>query len=244
MKAYIDWFEQRGIRVLPIPFDTKDHELYFQMVNGLFLPGTDRGPDRASAIQNETFMNSLRIFYEMSMRKGEYFPIWGTCFGMERLIELIGGKRTWKSFPADGLFPIRISRNTTCSRMIQSFPSSYLDYLEQKKSTLQYHEYGISMEEMKSNPALHKFFSVLATSLDESGKEYVAAIESKHYPIYAVQFHPEQQRTTLPFLDFFRSELKMNSHRCPMLPRVGKVISPHKCAHYEGLKHQMCYFFS
>ena len=193
MKSYIDWFEQRGIRVLPIPFDTKDHEVYFQMVNGLFLPGTNDKYNNGSERHMDIFMNSLRIFYEMSIRKGEYFPIWGTCFGMERLIELIGGSRTWKSFPADGLFPLRISRNTTCSRMIQSFPSPYLDYLEQEKSTLQYHEYGISMEEMKSNPALHKFFSVLATSLDESGKEYVAAIESKHYPIYAVQFHPEQQ---------------------------------------------------
>ena len=240
MKPYVDWFEQRGIRVLPIPFDTKEHEVYFQMVNGLFLPGTDRGFD----VQNETFMNSLRIFYELSTRKGEYFPIWGTCFGMERLIELIGGSRSWKSFPAEGLFPIRISRDTTRSKMIQSFPSPYLDYLEQQKSTLQYHEYGISVEEIKINPLLRRFFSVLATSLDESGKEYVAAIESKHYPIYAVQFHPEQQRSTIPFLDFFHSELKMNSHRCPMIPRVGNIISAHKCMHYEGLKHQMCYFFS
>ena len=39
MKPYVDWFEERGVRVIPIPYDTTEHETFFNMVNGLFIPG-------------------------------------------------------------------------------------------------------------------------------------------------------------------------------------------------------------
>ena len=32
---------------------------------------------------------------------------------------------------------------------------------------------------------------IIATAVDERGKEYVAAIEANYYPVYGVQWHPE-----------------------------------------------------
>ena len=53
MKAYVDWFEERGVRVIPIPYDTTQHEAYFQMVNGLFIPGGET----TYIIKNKTFVD-------------------------------------------------------------------------------------------------------------------------------------------------------------------------------------------
>ena len=47
-----------------------------------------------------------------------------------------------------------------------------------------------------ANDHLRRFYNILGTSIDDKGKEYVAAIEAKYYPIYGVQWHPERQRTT------------------------------------------------
>ena len=193
--------------MIPIPFDTTHPELYFHTVNGLFIPGTDRGDD----VINTTFATTLRILLKLSYR--EYFPIWGTCFGMEMLLEQ-DGHRIWNPYPADGFHPIHFTRSAKYSRLARSFSPSFRHSLETTQSTLQNHDYGISVDDMKRHP----FYRVVATSLDELGKEYVAIIESKNYPIYGVQFHPESSNE--PFLDFFHSELKKNSHRCDSLPPV------------------------
>ena len=239
MKSYVDWFERQGIHVLPIPFDTPHPDLYFHSVQGLFLPGTDRGYD----VQSPPFMNCLKRFIELSLR--EYFPIWGTCFGMEALVEAIGGAHTWKPYPAEGLGTIRMTREATKSTLIQSFSSRMIHELENRKCVVQNHDYGISMEDLKANATLRRFFRVTATSLDSTGKEYVAAMEAKHYPIYAFQFHPEEgSLTKAPFLDFLHSELKHSQHRCHVaLPPVRHVAKLGKCVQYDGKKAELCYFF-
>jgi len=231
MKSYVDWFEHRGISVIPVPFDTTEYESYFNRINGLFIPGTDRGYD----VNDPTLLKTLRAFYKLSIN--EYFPIWGTCFGMELLLRMIGGQ-VRSPHPAQGRYSLHLTSSP--SRMLNAF--SNRNKLELPHSTVHHHDYGVSVEDMKGS--LHRFYSIVATSTDDSGKEYVAAIEAKHYPIYAVQFHPERLPFTAPFLDFFHSELRKSSHRCStIIPRVGENHKVHKCKHYDGWKNQLCYFF-
>ena len=90
---------------------------------------------------------------------------------------------------------------------------------------------------------MRRFYSVLATSMTDDGKEYVAAIEAKHYPIYGVQWHPERQRTTGHFVDFFISELKKNKHKCITRAYLRTLMAPHKCSQYSEHKNMLCYFF-
>ena len=227
MKSYVDWFEHRGIRVLPVPFDTTEYKTYFHRINGLFIPGTDRGYDT----QNDVLLRTIRALYTLSRK--EWFPIWGSCFGMELLLSLFGGQRS--SHPAQGRYALQW---TGPSRMMDSFPDSAL--LEQSRSTVHHHDYGISVEDMKG--PLQRFYTVVATAVDDSGNEYVAAIEAKRYPIYAVQFHPERLPATAPFLAFFVSELRKSSHRCDIVPPVERIAR--KCSHYDGWKNQLCYFFT
>jgi GMP synthase-like glutamine amidotransferase len=80
MKAYVDWFEERGVHVIPIPYDTTEHEMYFRMINGLVIPGGET----TFIIKNKIFMATVTQFIELSLQQNEYFPIWGTCWGKSR----------------------------------------------------------------------------------------------------------------------------------------------------------------
>jgi gamma-glutamyl hydrolase len=239
MKSYVDWFEDRGVRVIPIPYNTTQYETYFKNINGLFIPGGET----KYIIKNDAFITCISKFFELSLQKGEYFPIWGTCFGFELLMFLVGDFTKLKEYPAHGFYPLQITDDGLSSRMFQSFSKNYLHYLENNKSCNNNHEYGISPADFMKNDHLRRFYSVLATSIDDKGKEYVAAIEGKGHPIYGVQWHPERQKTTGPFVEFFISELKKNKHKCVPYPYLRNSIRAHKCVQYSEHKDKMCYFF-
>ena len=93
---------------------------------------------------------------------------------------------------------------------------------------------------------MRHFFNIIATSITDKNKEYVAAIEAKHYPIYGVQWHPERQKTAGQFIDFFISEIKKNNHKCVSTHSgayLRTILTPHKCSQYPEHKNLLCYFF-
>jgi len=239
MKTYVDWFEKKGICVVPIPYDTTDLEELFHVINGLVIPGGDM----PYIMNNPQFISNITKMFELSLEKGEYFPIWGTCFGFEMLLFLVGGFTTLKIYDAHGFYPMKITEEGHSSRMMRSFSKSYKMYLEKKKSTMQNHKYGISVEDFMSNLHLRRFYNILATSIDNEGKTYVSAMEGKSHPIYGVQFHPERQKTTDAFVDFFISELKKNKHKCAKIPSMSSYITQHKCVEYREPKKMACYLF-
>lgn len=239
MKSYVDWFEERGVRVIPIPYDTTQYEAYFENINGLFIPGGET----PYIMKNKTFLETVTKFFELSLKKDEYFPIWGTCFGFELLMFLIGDFKKLKAYPAHGFYPLKITEDGYKSRLFSSFPTHYLHYLENHKSCNNNHEYGISPTDFLDNKHLSRFYSILAASIADNGKEYVAAIEARGYPVYGVQWHPERQRTTGYFVDFFISELKKNKHKCVPYPYLRNSMKARKCVQYLEHKDKLCYFF-
>jgi len=238
MKSYVDWFENQGVKVIPVPYDTLHHETYFHMMNGLFIPGTDKGFD----VMNKTLVKTVTRFFELSLQPGEYFPIWGTCFGFQLLTILVSGNTTLQRYEADGRFPIHITKDGKRSRMMHGFSKPYLAYLENSLSTLQYHDYGISPTDFLANAHLRRFYRILATAKDQQGREYVTAIEGKYYPIYGVQGHPERQKRSAPFLSFFISELQKNRHHT-CVPFMRTMYTAKKCVHYKDQRNALCYFF-
>lgn len=240
MKAYVDWFEERGVRVIPIPFDTHNYEQYFKTINGLVIPGGET----EFIMKNTLFIETVTRFFEMSLSAKEYFPIWGTCFGYELLISIISGNTKFKKYPAQGLAPIKITEAGRKSRMFKEFSPKYLKYLETRNSTAQNHDFGISPKDFEACDDLKRFYDILATAIDKNGKEYVAAIESKYYPIYGIQWHPERQKMGVPFAEFFISELRKNKHKCNSLGNnrfMNKTAK--KCTQYPEHKKRLCYFF-
>ena len=239
MKSYVDWFTDRGVHVLLIPYDTTQHEEYMTMIHGLLIPGGESG----YILKNKAFIHSVTRFVELSLQPHLYFPIWGTCLGYEMLLTVIGGVMTFKRYVANGLYPIQLTPDGKKSRLFQSFSPQYLHFLEHKKSTLQHHDYGMSVADFMDNLHLTRFYHIVATSIDEKGKEYIAAIEGKYYPIYGVSWHPEQQSHSGAFGDFFLSELRKNKR--PLSPSFTSLANHalHRCSQYTHLGKHMCYFF-
>lgn len=246
MKTYIDWFEERGVRVIAIPYDTTEYELYFNNINGLLIPGGET----KYVLKNKTFIKTCTNFIELATNNKCYFPIWGTCLGFQIIANIIGNFTNFKKSPAQGHYPLQITPYGYKSRMFSYFSKSYLEYLEKKDSTLHNKDYGIYPEDFKGNDKLNSFFNIIGISKDNKGCDYVSAIEGKRYPIYGVQWHPERQESGGPFADFLISELKRNSNSCrnsdscKIIPRsIRSTLTPKKCIHYPELIKYKCYFF-
>ena len=54
------------------------------------------------------------------------------------------------------------------------------------------HHRGIKINTFTQNQLLRKFWNLIGTSTSPYNEEFVAIMESKEYPIFAVQFHPEK----------------------------------------------------
>ena len=269
LTSYVDWFEQRGVRVIPIPYDTTEVDAYFSMVNGLVIPGGDM----PHIMQYPVFLKTVTRFFELSLQPGEYFPIWGTCFGFELLLFLVGGFTTRRTYDAHGSYPLTIAG---ASRMMKGYKHSPVVF--------QNHLYGISPEDFEKNAHVRRFFSIVATAVDDAGKTYVAAMEGRFYPVYGVQFHPEltgasshqhvpeltgasshqhvpeltgasshqhvpelsrtnkHKKSSTLFLDFLLKELRMNRHKVPAgLPHMETYVPQKKCEEYREAKKVACY---
>ena len=187
-KKYVEWLKMKNVDVVIIPHDTTEHEKYFMMINGLLIPGNRRGINKFDA----TIMNCISTFLLLSLY--DYFPIWGTCFGFQALICLIGGFKKLKKYKLVGLHPIYAKKSRIFPRNLTL-------------KTHHDHDYGISVDDFNNNSHLRRFFTICATD-----REYVGAIEAKHYPIYGTAWHPELHDPNEIFSSFFISELKMNKH--------------------------------
>lgn len=239
MKAYVDWFEQHDVRVVPIPYDTTKYDMYFKMVNGLLIPGGET----TYIIKNKSFVKTITKLFELSLQRNEYFPIWGTCFGFELLMCLIGNFTKLKQYPSHTMSPLHITQDGYMSNMFRKFPVYYLHYLQHNNSCLNNHDYGISPSDFSKNSNLRDFYKILAISTDNNDNEYIAAIEGRFCPVYGVQWHPERQKNMQPFVEFFISELKKNKHRCGCYPYLQSLMTPHKCVQYPEHNKLLCYFF-
>jgi gamma-glutamyl hydrolase len=191
--SYINWFQDK-VDIIHIPYDTTDHKKYFNMVHGIFIPGNEYGVN----IKNKKYIKTVTAFFILSLNN--YFPIWGTCFGCQLLIMLMGDLHKLKKHAMKGKYPIK----TYTSRLFGSFSKKYIHFLEHSNSTVHDHLYGISVKDFVNNDHLRRFYTISATVGDD-----VAAIEATYYPIYGTIFHPERHSSKVdPFVTFFISELK------------------------------------
>jgi anthranilate/para-aminobenzoate synthase component II len=210
------------------------------MVNGLLIPGGET----TYLLRHRTYIRTVRRFVELALHSRTYFPIWGTCFGMEALLSVIGGFTSFTSSVAHGLAPLHLTSKS--SRMLRRFSKKSLHRLETTAATLQNHEYGLLVDEFKNNRHLTGFYQVVATATDEAGKEYVAAIEAIHKPIYGVMWHPERQtdKESDGFAEFFVRELRKNKNVGEVyFPSVRTLLTERPCTHYPEHQGEGCYFF-
>ena len=187
-----------GARIVPLKFDLPDDQLQSEMrqLNGVLFPG---GIMELCSREGEMtyWTRQVKKIYDFALQlndEGTYFPIWGSCQGLEVLSIIVAedcsvlGVSNAQDYPST----VQYLPTAGTSRLLGDFDPVVLQLSGQEKFTLNNHGYGISVGTIQENPKLTSFFSLLATAFDSEGIEQVAIVEGKHYPVYATMFHPEE----------------------------------------------------
>jgi gamma-glutamyl hydrolase len=236
MRSYVDWLagEGEGVVVVPVPYDTEEVELYYQVLHGLVIPGGDT----EYVMRQEPMMaRTVERFLELAMRPGEHFPVWAVCLGYEMVMSVIGGLR--------GLERIEDQVRRRLTWTTEGMRSGLYRGLGRaaQEETVQNHLFGISPKTFQENGRLRRLFRCYATATTGKGEEYVAIVQSKKWPVFGVMFHPERQSNRRAFARVFLAEVR----KCPHPRGIIKGFSWGKtgaCRQYPELAGEPCYFFS
>lgn len=183
-----------GAQVVPIFAynDTKYLDDILSKVNGVLFTG---GGIEFNIKHRWTANADHILKYAMeSNKRGNPFPIWGTCLGFELLAYLTSGY--------DSNVLGKISNETAVTNTIQILEKSYLydgipdniRYNLQNGEGIVYfnHGYAVHTSYFKTSTKLKDFWSLTSISTSRSSQEFVSTLEAKSYPFYAVQYHPEK----------------------------------------------------
>lgn len=192
--SYVKYVESGGGRVMPIRLTqtTAEYEKIFKSINGLLLIGG------SIDLEKSDFARVTGIFYRLAVMAndaGDYFPIWGTCMGMQLLTVLAAGNNLLTNTTAENMaMPLNLTEEAHSSRMFQGFSPKVMKALSQEPLTGNFHQYGVTIQAFAKNEKLRNFFSILSTNIAENGANFISTMEGKIYPFYGVQWHPEVNR--------------------------------------------------
>eukprot|EP00850_Spirogloea_muscicola_P005299 SM000024S07761 [mRNA] locus=s24:297977:299745:+ [translate_table: standard] len=169
---------------------------------------------------------------------GTYFPLWATCLGFERLIELLAEDEDDALLARVDAADLALSLNLTAagwrSRMLGGASRGLLRRITAPtgaRAAFNNHGLGVSPTAFAASKAARHLVA-LSIDSDRRGKAFVSTVEGRHLPIYGTQWHPEKPpwewslRLHLPHdaqaLElssslgrFFVDECKYNSHAFP-----------------------------
>lgn len=230
---YVRWLESAGAEVVIIHtwYDEAKVDDILSKANGALLQGGSRNL-HLSKKWEITVKYIIDKVKTMNEKNNIHFPLWATCQGFELLHALVA-KTTdvltnfnAYNFASSLTFNEKEEKN---SKMFSLFTPSEIKKLQTENITQQFHHLGVNLDAYDQRPDLNLFFLITSFGIDNDGKTYIATVESRNYPIYAVQFHPEKTpfdrntKDNIPqsldaveisqrFAQFFVSEAKKNAN--------------------------------
>ncbi|KAG7526398.1 gamma-glutamyl hydrolase-like [Solea senegalensis] len=226
--SHVKFLESGGARVVPVMINqtVEEYERLFNCINGVLLPGGPVCP------MSSAYARSAKIFYELAIeanKKGDYFPVWGTCLGLHMLSYLTSGEDLLIVTNTKGvLLPLTFTDDAKESPMFRGFTEELMKELASEPLSQHAHRWSLALSTFNSNEKLKKFYKVLTTNKDGE-VEFVSTMEAYDYPIYAIQWHPEKNafewtkpaiahcpsavKTTFHIAEFFVGEARKNFHR-------------------------------
>lgn len=263
--SYVKYVESGGARVVPVFIDQPEeyYRTIFHSINGLLIPGGDVSLNTGSG-----YSRSAKILFRMAIDSGEYFPIWGTCMGLEVLTYLSNEENDplTRCDSNDQKANLFLTEDYPKSRFGISSPDDVDLILSEQNVTINFHNWCLTPENFTKLELLKDFWNVLSTNYDENGIQFISMMESKHYPIWAVQYHPEknmfewtEKYPNIPHTqdavhiaafhsEFFVEEARKNLNTFPSREEEEKHLIYNYSPVYTGtieLKQSMiqCYFF-
>jgi len=211
--SHITWLKRFGVKILPIPYTTKNFKGYMSKINGLYFPSGG-----AFAGTQKEYYNCCKKFLQLAMKendKGNHFPIWGGCMGMQQLMIIADGHddlehllQRFDSFN-NLLSTLDFTEEGLRSRMMRNATKAEIKKLSTKDCTLNNHKMGLTPTKFKRHKNIDQFYKIVSTSVDRKGRDYVSTIEGRFYPFYGVQWHPERSAA----MDYFAKFLVIDCIR-------------------------------
>ncbi|KAH8416334.1 hypothetical protein KR222_008625, partial [Zaprionus bogoriensis] len=227
--SYVKFVEGAGGRVVPIRIgrNYSYYETLLKKLNGVLLPGGATYFNNTNGY-GDAGEHILKIASELN-DNGTYFPVWGTCLGMELLVlKMSNNTETRINCNAKSQsLPLEFKEDYKLSRLFAGLPEDVASLLASENITYNYHQYCYT-EQSFAEPPLNSSWRIMSLNHDTNGVEFVSSLEHIKYPFYGVQFHPEKPlyefvsssvphtasavRSSQYFADFFINEARRNPH--------------------------------
>lgn len=203
--SYVDWVQQTGAEAALIPYDMPWHILtqVLSQTQGMVLPGGAAelvDEHKGNAVTNyQLRIHEILKWVENQNNNGNYYPVWGTCLGMEELMIHFGknnGKVLQGGFNDNGKYhPVDLKPEFWKSKFFGNLNVSKKDLKAVFGNPIAYyyHSEGVDVAHFKKMAGMEDV-RLLATSKNEAKREFTAILESKKYPFYFTQFHPEKHQ--------------------------------------------------
>lgn len=154
---YVQWIESAGARVVPIPYNKPFSEIDDTLVglNGILFTGGD------VILQNlnSTYMKTAKYLLDQVLKindSGEYFPLWGTCMGIQTISVLVAEDPSVLSlniFDSENLMlPLNFTQFAPTSKLfnLENYPipvkSEIYSWFENNPVTTNLHHDGVHPE--------------------------------------------------------------------------------------------------
>jgi len=193
----------KDVKVIPIPWNLEQSKFdtLLESINGVLFTGggaflwdeDENGKRSYSAFQKR--LNYVVEFVKKKKHQGVHYPLWAICQGFEAIAitETTDLNILDNYVHFAKLDKIYFTPEASDSTLFQFFTESSFNFLQENPTMFFWHEYGVNASAPSLYPALSSDnWVVTATGRDENGKEFLAAMESKTYPIYMYMFHGER----------------------------------------------------
>ncbi|CAG5896100.1 unnamed protein product [Menidia menidia] len=249
--SYVKFVEAAGARVVPVMINQtlEDYTKLFNSINGILYPGG------GVSIISSGYQRAAKIFYNLAIeanKRGDHFPVWGTCLGFEQLVYLTSGKFSLSHTNTSGVaLPLNFTEDAKGSRMFKGFPPELMAALASEPLTENSHQWSLATRTYNTNEDLKNFYKVLSTNTDGT-VEFVSTFEAYDYPIYGTQWHPEKNafewtrpyiphspaavKATFYMAEFFVSEARKSFHRFESVEEENKALIYNHSPVYTGTK--------
>ncbi|XP_034251334.1 gamma-glutamyl hydrolase A-like isoform X2 [Thrips palmi] len=263
--SYVKFLEGAGARVVPIWINrTRPYYEYITShINGVLFPG---GSSDFNA--KNGYADAGAIIYDIAKKlnaKGDYFPLWGTCLGLELLAYLGANKTNPLTLCQSGNVNLNLDllSGYNRSKLFGSASKEIINILSNEKVLINFHRYCLTQENVTQFMGDINW-RIMSTNKDSNGLKFVSTIESRNFPAYGVQFHPEKsifewnpvQKTAHSsnavkaaqyFANFFVNEARKSTHAFPSIAEETKALIYNFSPQYKGreknyFNEQMYYF--